>query len=137
MAKQPFLHASKLCDVLRSLRPENIRMTARRARRGAGGVVIIRSKTPLRISFAGGGTEVEPYVNDVLRGQALGPSDNHAYDDGAVEINDLGQTSVPGVFVCGDGSGWSQGIVHANNRPHLHRKRRYVDRGPSRCANND
>ena len=31
------------------------------------------------------GAEVEPYVNDVLRGQALGPSDNHAYDDGAVE----------------------------------------------------
>lgn len=23
------------------------------------------------------------------------------------------ETSVPGLFVCGDGSGWSQGIVHA------------------------
>jgi D-glycero-alpha-D-manno-heptose-7-phosphate kinase len=26
--------------------------------------MIIRSKTPLRISFAGGGTEVEPYLSE-------------------------------------------------------------------------
>ena len=57
--------------------------------------MIIRSKTPLRISFAGGGTEIEPYLSE--RGGAVLSStiDKYAYsslrfkDDYQITVSSL------------------------------------------------
>ena len=54
--------------------------------------MIVRSKTPLRISFAGGGTEVEPYLSE--RGGAVLSSTINKYAYSSLQITDDHQITV-------------------------------------------